>query len=405
MALKIVWETILLFLVGSAGWALFSKLRIPVAPFLGSLSAITILRALGMDIPLSPAWLFPSLQILIGIRIGSMVNRKNIQGLRLMFVPAILVVLWAQSVIFIMGPVMARLTSLDLHTALLSFSMAGVVEMTIIAMDVNADLGFIIIMQMTRLLLTFILFPIIVRKLVSIQNSESDRTGKITNYSSPANSNENAPARKNPAADLKHRVRASFASFWQFFPPGVKRQSDISTEKPERWIGKNYRPAGRIMLIFAVAIGGGTIFYYLGVPAGIMVGSMFAIALITLIGAEPLSIPPRLFNLMLVGMGIVVADNLLPETLTGLSDLRMVMLVAIAITIIFASSFLVALLIRRVSGRDFPTCFLASSPAGLFVMTILAIKYDKDPFFVSILLLCKVLSLQIIVPFVFMYFV
>ena len=358
-----------------------------------------------MDIPLSPAWLFPVLQVLIGIRIGSMVNRENIRGLRSMILPAILVVLWAQSVIFIMGPVMARLTSLDLYTALLSFSMAGVVEMTIIAMDVNADLGFIILMQMTRLLLTFILFPFMVKILVSRERSEAAQAGILEDCSSPPGSVEDVPTVKKRAADFKQNIYLFILSVFDLFSPGEKQQKNLSSKKPGRWIGENYRPAVRIIMIFAVAAGGGTIFYYLGVPAGIMVGSMFAIALITLLGVQPFSLHPCLFNLMLVGMGIVVADNLLPETLGQLTDLHMLMLVAIAITIIFASSFLVALLIHRVSGRDFPTCFLASSPAGLFVMTVLAIKYDKDPFFVSMLLLCKVLSLQIIVPFAFMYFV
>ncbi|MDY6827566.1 MAG: AbrB family transcriptional regulator [Bacillota bacterium] len=404
MALKIVWETILLFMLGSVGWALFSKLRIPVAPFLGSLAVLTILRTLGVDVPLSPAWLFPFMQVLIGIRIGAMVNRNNIRALRTMIIPAIIIVLWAQSIIFIMGTVMTNLTSLDLPTALLSFSMAGVVEMTIIGMDVDADLGFIIMMQMARLLITFILFPIIIRKLIGKQNDETGRIGELLHGHPPAGSEENTLPEKKPPAGFKQMIYSSIAPFWYLFQPG-KQQHNNPSEKINRWMRINYRPAGRIILIFLVAIGGGAIFYQLGVPAGMMVGSMFAVALITMMGVEPLLIPPRIFNLLLVGMGIVVADNMLPEQLTKLSDPRMLMLVAIAITVIFATSFMVALLIRRFSGRDFPTCLLASSPAGLFVMTILAIRYDKDPFFVSMLLLCKVLSIQIIVPFVFLYFV
>ncbi|MFO8191383.1 MAG: AbrB family transcriptional regulator [Bacillota bacterium] len=404
MALKIVWETILLFLLGSLGWVLFSKLRIPVAPFLGSLAILTILRTLGVDVPLSPAWLFPFMQVLIGIRIGTMVNRNNILALRTMIIPAMIIILWVQSIIFIMGTIMANQTSLDLPTALLSFSMAGVVEMTIIGMDVNADLGFIIMMQMARLLITFILFPIIIRKLINNQNDEKGRTGELHHGYLPAGNDENTPPEKKPPAGFKQMIYLSIAPFWQLFQPGEQQHNNPS-EKINRWMRKNHRSSGRIILIFLVAIGGGIIFDQLGVPAGIMVGSMFAIALITMMGVKPLSIPPRLFNLLLVGMGIVVADNMLPEQLTKLSDPRMLMLVAIAITVIFSTSFMVALLIRRFSGRDFPTCLLASSPAGLFVMTVLAIKYDKDPFFVSMLLLCKVLSIQIIVPFVFMYFV
>ncbi len=206
MSITGIWEAICLFLLGLGGWALFSRLRLPVAPFLGALTLLVTLRAVGVEIPLSPSWLFPLLQVLFGIYVGSMVTRKNVQNLKLMMTPAVIIVIWAQAVVFIMGPLLARLTTLDLYTALLSLSMAGVAEITIIALDVEADLGFIIIMQMTRIIATLSLFPLIYRKWMGERDNFSEACGKIDTLTPSFAAENNSSYGKNHLDSFKKRM-------------------------------------------------------------------------------------------------------------------------------------------------------------------------------------------------------
>jgi len=405
MSVTGIWETIFLFLLGLGGWALFSRLRLPIAPFLGALAIIVTVRAVEADIPLTPSWLFPLLQVLFGIYVGSMVTRKNVQNLKLMMAPAVIIVLWAQSIVFVMGPLLARLTTLDLYTSLLSLSMAGVAEITIIALDVEADLGFIIIMQMTRIITTMSLFPLIYKKWMGDPNNTNEPSREAGNSNSSLSAGVNSSHGINRIDSLKKRIHSHKLILIKL--PGAGKGKTLGTfirHKLSGCISNNYQSIGRVLLVFLVAVGGGIIFHSLGVPAGIMVGAMLAIAFTTLLGVQPVTIPPLIINLMLVGMGISVADNILLERLAELYDPRLLLAVVVSIILIFISSFLVALLVHRISGWDLSTCVIASAPAGFIEMIALAVKYDKDPFFVSMMLLCRMLSLKLIVPFVFMSF-
>ena len=375
MTFTAIWETILIIAIGLGGWALFERLKLPVAPFLGSLTVITVLRAVGITLPFSPGWLFPLMQILIGIRIGTMVTRETVGHLKRMLTPAIIVVIWVQAVIFILSPLLAYLTVLDLHTSILSLSMGGVTEIAILALSTDADPGFVIAMQVLRLNLTMSLFPNIFSKWLG----EGDLNA--------ASSKE----QKSEVKSVNHNEdNANQAGF-------KKALSGFLLMIARTW------PKGLITLLIA-ALGGGVLFY-LNVPAGYMIGATFAIALASLAGIKLGSIPNNAFGLILVGAGISVADNILPDKFAELTDPRLLLPVAVATAFIFISSILVAFLVHRIAGRDLPTSFLAAAPAGFTMMTILAIKYNKDPFFVSMMQLCRILSIKVIIPIVFMYLV
>jgi uncharacterized membrane protein AbrB (regulator of aidB expression) len=47
------------------------------------------------------------------------------------------------------------------------------------------------------------------------------------------------------------------------------------------------------------------------------------------------------------------------------------------------------------------TCFLSAAPGGFTVIATLAIDYEKDPFAISILHLCRLIVIKTLVPIVF----
>lgn len=406
MSFIVIWETILVFIIGLGGWALFSKLRMPVAPFLGTIFILTFLRALGLNNLYSPNWLFPFLQVCFGIYMGLEINLKVIKDLKRMIVPAMIIVLWALSMVFLLGPLLSWILMLDLFTAFLSFSMAGPAEMTIIALDVDADISFILTVHMIRIIATFSVLPFLLRKWHGNQSAYSERIGEAEVIRSYSTGCVNISSDKNSISNIYRIIYSVLNTLVKFLISGGKTLSD--NQFPElfnRCFQKKALPLGRAFFIFLFALVCGTVLSRLGVPAGLMVGALLGTALLSLMGAQPISTPSGMFNILLFGMGISVTDNILPERLVELNEPRVLIFVAISIVIIFASSFFTAIILNRVSGRDLSTCILATAPAGLLSVVALAVEYEKDTLFVSMMLMCRVLSLKIMLPLVFSFLV
>ncbi len=336
---------------------MFARLRLPVAPFLGSLTLVTVLRLAGMELGLTPPALTPVLQILLGIFVGSKVTREAARDIRPMVSSALIIITWSLSVVLLMGFLLSRITVLDRPTALLAFSMGGLPEITMIALSVNANLGFIILMQMARMLGTTIMFPIIFKTWL-------------------------------PAVPDTHIIQSAAQNSSPIKIPGEYKMAKTML---------------RITAVLALASAGGALFHYAGIPAGAMMGSTVFTAAASLAGIKIGTFPPFLFNLMLMALGLTIADNIMPASLPGLADPALIFPAAVATVIIFASSFLVALLLKRTTKWDLPTCFLAAAPGGFSIMVALAVKYHRDPFRVSMLHLCRLLSLKIMLPLLFMY--
>lgn len=344
----------LLYTLGLAGWQLAKRLNVPVAPLLGSLLFVGILKIIGLNLPTTPDFFAPILQILLGVMVGSRFTQDTISQLKELILPGILIITWVLLVVFLLGYLLAYVTYLDPFTAILSSSMGGLPEMTVIAIAVEADLGVILLIQLSRLILTFLLFPLFIKRKIEPIECEEEEEG------------------------------------------GHEGEEDTSHENPGFF---------KVLSILFLGSLGGLLFLMLGVPAGGMVGSMLFIITAALLGLTTFRFPPSLLNLLLIGVGILAADTISPSTFTTLSSLEFLTPFSLSLIITFSSSFLVAHLIKRLTGWDELTSFLAAAPAGLTTMTLLAIQYNRDPLRISMLHLCRLLSLKILVPLFFMFFI
>ncbi len=370
--LDTITDLLILFFLGSLGWALLTPLRVPVPALLGTIAVVGSLRIAGYPLPTAPEVFSPAVQIFLGLFVGSKITRDTVDQLKAMISPSLLIVIWALGLVFGMGYFISRITYLDLVTAILSSSVAGLPEMTVIGLDTNADIPAMITIKLVRMLATIFTFPFLVKLVV--KNDEEISNIPVESDGKASNSN-NKPILKEMLNKLINLdVKSLLISI---------RLSLIS---------------------LCIAAAGGLLFINLGVPAGGMVGSMFFVAAASLLGVPIITPSPRVFGVMLVGVGLMVADNLVPETLdTFLTD-GIIVPIIISTIIVFITSFLVAFTIHKLAGWDFTTSFLAAAPGGFTVMTTLAIKYNKDPFRVSILHLCRLLAIKSVVPFVFMLY-
>ncbi len=384
--MQIILDTLLLFSIGVAGWLVFSFLKLPVPGILGTMVFIGALRILEVDLPFAPGFISPVVQIILGIFIGSKITRETVKDLKSLFKPAVLIILWTMGIVFIFGYSLHRVSELDLFTAILSSSMGGLPEMTILSMETSADITTVVIMHTVRMMLTMFLFPIIFKKFMSGQAAALHPSGHSKSGKESAGHKER-----------QRKVPQFLAFYYHDFQAFRKKLKNLFSSKEKLFSSFKIRGVS-----IALAALGGYVFYNLGVPAGGMVGAMVFIAAASIYGVNIKAPSSFTFEFLLIGIAITISDNFSRETLVMITSGELVLPVILSTVVVFGTSLLVALLLGKITNWDFPTCFLAAAPAGFTVMTTLAIKYDKNPFIVSMLHLGRIMSIKLVVPFAFM---
>ncbi len=376
-------DILFLYFLGACGWALFSLLRLPIPALLGTVAFVGFFRLSGYPIPLSPDFLSPLIQMVLGLYVGSKVTRETIRELKAMLPAAVIIVTWALSVVFVLGFILSRFTYLDPVTSILSSSMGGLPEMTVIALSTQANIAVIIIIQTIRMIGTVVAFPVILHAWMR-RNGGEDYLPAVS----------------------KGGTRLNLAAPVKFFHEQWGKINGSFFQVNHGWdrVSSSLLNLGRGSISLAAAAAGGILFMQLGVPAGAMVGSMFFVAIASLSGTPVMPPSSKIFGMLLVGVGLMVSDNFLPGTFVDFFSWSLLAPVILSTVFIFLSSLLVSFVIHKFVGWDYPTSFLAAAPGGFTVMTTLAIKYNKDPFRVSMLHLCRLLAIKSVVPFVFMFF-
>lgn len=388
--------TLTLLLLGITGWFLFTLFKLPLAPLLGPVVLIGALRLTHLDLPKSPFFLVPAIMIFLGYYIGSQINREKIGELKQLLIPVAIIIGWTLSLAFIFGFLLSLISGLDPYTAILSSCIGGIAEVTLIAVDTGANVAIVTFIQSFRMITTVLIFPLIYRRWMD--KSGHDKNRGLAKLSIENDDDNNPDHTLNSEIEKPDNMDLLAVARYLIF----KIKNLPAKKERENHIEKG-APVMRSILSVGVALAGAYLFGSLKIPAGPMVGSMFFIAFISLSGLKVITIPPSYFGFLLVGVGITVSDYITPENVAASVNLYILLIAVILTAFIMVSSMLVAYLIHVIVKWDYPTCFLAASPAGLSVMTPLAIKYDKDSFQVSMLHLCRLLAVNAMVPIVFAF--
>lgn len=100
-----------------------------------------------------------------------------------------------------------------------------------------------------------------------------------------------------------------------------------------------------------------------------------------------------------IGLGISMARDFTPETLVRLKSLVVPIIIPGVVMILYGV--LLSWLLFRLTGWDAGTCLLASFPVGLTRMSVIADEIGANPLIVSVLHTARLLSIVIILPFIF----
>lgn len=378
ISIKSLLEFITLFGLGFFGWKLFDLIHLPIANILGPVVLIGILRVLNIPLIFSPKYLSIIIQVAMGYIIGSKITRDRAKVFKTMIIPVVVIIIWTISVVFLLSYILMRLTSLDAYTAILASSMGGLAEMTLLSIIVGAETSVVAIIHTIRVLSTLAFFPVLANKF------ESDSSNKSLNKTVDIDFTNNVPLDRH-VKNIDNKKKFSIK---------ICTHNILSFKIALKTWGKTF-------LILCLATISGFGISNLGVPAGPMVGSMITVSAISFVGINVKPFSSVITNLLFVGVGIMIADNISSQTVEMIMSGRFVLIILISTFFIFLSSFSVALLIYKITGWDKLTCFLSTAPGGFTVLASLAIKYKKDIFVVSILHLGRLIIIKILIPIIF----
>jgi uncharacterized protein len=145
----------------------------------------------------------------------------------------------------------------------------------------------------------------------------------------------------------------------------------------------------------AIALLGGAAFTLAGFPAGLISGSMLAVAVAGVIG-RPVVVPPNLARVCFVLVGILLGTAVSPEMLRGVADwpFSIAVLVIAALCMIAAT----ATYLRFVHGWDRLSAVMGASPGSLAQVMALSAEYDLDLRKIAIVQTTRVLMLTVGLP-------
>ena len=355
------------FLTGAAGCLVFRKLSLPVPGILGSLFFAAALNLAGYfpDFPIR--WLSWYSNIVIGAYVGLQVNRTSLRFLRELPLPAFIISGGMHFLSLAGGTLLYWFSDLDMATAFLGSTTGGIAEMALLAMSLGADTASVTLLQVFRLLAAILVTPTVCRKWTEWQNRKDE------NASSPALAKAAEKSRPTALSDDEDDL------------PAAARQFSLP----------------KLLLLLSIALAGGLIGFFLRMPVGLLTGAMFAVAAAGLMGLELGRVPPILRTMAQIGIGVVIASSVTLSTLRQFTLLAGPVILLTGIMVL--CSIALAVLLHKMTGWDYPTCLLSTSLGGLSQMSIIAEEMGADPLKVSILQTVRLVSILMVLPFLFNY--
>jgi hypothetical protein len=338
--------------LGLTGWKLALRLRFPAPALIGPMVLIAAAGMTGLPVMGLPLWLRIAIQSVVGGFIGRRIDRTSITSIRRLFPIVMITTSWYMAGTMGLGWLVARWVGIDLGTAILATVPGGVAEMTALAISSQVDVAFVATMQTLRVLAANTIVPMIARR------------------------GSGAPARQDPGMHPQPYMGA--ASAGSPGNPGQGRQE-------LHW------SAGLL-----AALAGGFLLTYVRMPAGGIMGSMLAVAMLQFAGFRVQPVPKPILTLAYIGLGISVGSSFNAHTLERLQSSAGILLLTTAATL--ASSFLLAKFVRRTMHLDERTALLACSPGGLSLMAVVAEETGAQTVIVSFLHLTRIVWIILAMP-------
>ena len=344
LTLNLPLSLMLIFLLGYLGYRIFRFFHIPGGAITGSLLLVAIFSGLGVRWADNPYHFNTLFQVVLGIVIGCKFDKETVSSIKSVFVPGLLIAVWTMGICFGMGVLLAKVTGLDLGTALYGSIPGGLSEIGLLAIELNLNVPVVTLFQFMRVIAVYVCVPAI-----------AIRYGRKFKEEAAANA---------PSLDGELEKRK-----WKM---------------PE------------ILCTLIVGGAGGFIAKGLGVPVGGLLGAMTAIGILRIMGV-PLKVLPRsLVVFAQIGLGGYLGTTFTPEVVASLH--RLIIPVIVFSVAVVLSGIIIGILVHRYFGLELVTSLLACSAAGVTQMSVIALDMDADAVIVGVIQTMRFAFTMMIMP-------
>lgn len=344
-------------IIATAGGLLGKKLKVPAGTILGAIVFVVIFN-LATELAYLPADSRVIMQILSGIVLGSSVSKKDVLALRLLIIPCIILIVGMVILNFFFGFIMFRFGGLDLKTSLFATAPGGLVDMALIADELGANMLQVSGLQLFRILFIFIALPGMFYRIANGKNGKS----KIKTR------------RRQAPLPIENEVMAVGTGTQK-----ISRSRDVKA----------------FLLTLLVAACGGLLFWWIGLNAGALIGSMIAAAAFNVSTGKAFC-PGNMRTIVQIAAGAFVGQSMDRSGLAAMRALPVPLLIMCISVLTF--TLLISLVMHRLTRLDHTTCLLASAPGGLQEMALIAEDLRGDAPKVLVLQTVRLVVVIILFP-------
>lgn len=315
--------------IGIVGYFVARRASIPAPAMIGSMLAVGLVSAF-TGFAEMPAPIKMASQGISGAFIGLSVGRRDVRNIPHMIKPLLLLLTLLTLNTLLLGFAFHTLFGWDLMTGLLSCVAGGIADVSLIAMDMDADASTVAIMQTIRLFFVLAVLP----SWIGFMTRNTDA----------------APAASEPL-DMS--------------PGSSPTPLDRLLTTPRR----------KTAFTLVIALSCGVAGYMSGVPAGALVFSLVAVAALN-ITTDVVTMPIDIKRIAQILAGSLVGSSVTPDTIAHLGSI--VGPLICMIVMYMAVNALFSIIASRTGMLDMKSALFASSPGGASDMALIAADFGAD---------------------------
>lgn len=338
-----------LHLAGGVSGLLFRRMKIPAGALIGALLSAMVFNAFYPVIPTYPKDLRLGIQILSGMVIGTRFTQADIKTLKTMVLPVLILVVMLLTINMGFAYLMSSLTTLSFMTSFFACAPGGVSDLALVAADFGATMEHVALLQLFRLISVIIIFPPLIRKMIA----PSERVLAVKDI-----------------------------------------QASEVQDNPNKQHYLSY------LISVATAFGGGISFVMLGVPAGALLGSIFAIALLNL-ATDNAAYPASFKPMVQIFAGCYIGSKVTFHTFMEGSVLLLPAL--ILLVELFVMAFLTAFVLYKVCHLNWATAIFSATPGGITEMGLISDELGLETPKIVLMHTFRILAVLGVLPLIARY--
>lgn len=152
------WHYLVVILAGLALGRLFDTLNVPSGSMIGAMVATVALSVIHIE-PYIPRGCIFGIQVFSGAYIGSTIVREQVLDLWQIAVPVLIMVIALSVINVVLGLLMAKVSAVDIKTAMYACAPGGLSDMVIIANDMGADSAKVTALHVLRIMMVVSIYP------------------------------------------------------------------------------------------------------------------------------------------------------------------------------------------------------------------------------------------------------